>query len=103
MKKAKQMQAQMEQAQADLLTTKITGESGGGLVKIIFNGRHEALSTHIDDSVMDDKLLLCDLITASINDAAHKIERQTKTQLSSLTAGLNLPTDFKMPFGDKGE
>lgn len=77
----------------------ITGESGGGLVKVTMTGRHEARRVSIDDSLIgDDKEMLEDLIAAAINDAAHKIESTTQERMSSMTAGLNLPPGMKLPF-----
>lgn len=99
MKQAQKMQADMQKAQEDLAKEETTGESGGGMVKITMNGRHEVRRVEIDDSLMgDDKEMLEDLIAAACNDAAHRIEAKTRDQMSSLTAGLNLPPGMKLPF-----
>ena len=100
MKQAQQMQADMQKAQEELASLEVTGESGGGLVKVTMTGRHEARRVQIDDSLVggDDKEMLEDLIAAAINDAAHRIESQTQERMSGMTAGLNLPEGFKLPF-----
>ena len=99
MKQAQKMQADMQKAQEELAREETTGESGGGMVKIIMNGRHEVRRVEIDDSLMgDDKEMLEDLIAAACNDAAHRIEAKTRDQMSGLTAGLNLPPGMKLPF-----
>ncbi len=99
MKQAQKIQAEMAKAQEELARAEVTGESGGGLVKVTMNGRHEVRRVEIDDSLMgDDKEMLEDLLAAAINDAVHRIEEQTREQMSSLTAGLPLPPGMKLPF-----
>ena len=99
MKQAQQMQADMQKAQQEIASLEVTGESGGGLVKVTMTGRHEARRVQIDDSLVgDDKDMLEDLIAAAINDAAHKVEAATQERMSSVTAGMNLPAGMKLPF-----
>jgi DNA-binding YbaB/EbfC family protein len=99
MKQAQQMQADMQQAQQEIASLEVTGESGGGLVKVTMTGRHEASRVKIDDSLVgDDKDMLEDLIAAAINDAAHKVEAATQERMSGVTAGMNLPAGMKLPF-----
>ncbi len=98
MKQAQKIQAEMAKAQEELARAEVTGESGGGLVKVTMNGRHEVRRVEIDDSLMgDDKEMLEDLLAAAVNDAAHRIEEQTREQMS-ITAGLPLPPGMKLPF-----
>ncbi len=95
MKQAQKMQADLQKAQEELAAMEITGEAGGGLVKVVLTGRHEARRVTIDDSLMeDDREMLEDLIASAINDAAHKIERASKDRMSNMTSGLGLPGDL---------
>ena len=99
MKQAQKMQADLQKAQEELAKAEIQGQSGGGLVKVTINGRHEVRRVEIDESLMgDDKEMLEDLVAAAMNDAVHKLEAHTKEQMSSATAGLNLPPGMKLPF-----
>jgi len=99
MRQAQKMQADMQEAQEKLAQEEVTGESGGGLVKVVMNGRHEVRRVSVDDTLIDDdKDMLEDLIAAAINDATHKIASKTEESMSGMTAGLNLPAGFKMPF-----
>ena len=99
MKQAQQMQADMQKAQQEIASLEVTGESGGGLVKVTMTGRHEASKVEIDDSLVgDDKDMLEDLIAAAINDAAHKVEAVTQERMSSVTSGMNLPAGMNLPF-----
>ncbi len=96
MKQAQDLQSKMMASQDELAKKLVVGESGAGLVKITLSCKHEARKVEIDPSLTgDDKEMLEDLIAAAINDAAHKIEEETKGQLGSM---LNLPPNFKMPF-----
>ena len=99
MKQAQKMQAEMQEAQERLAKEEVTGESGGGLVKITINGKHETRRVEIDDSLMgDDKEMLEDLIAAAMNDANQRVAQKMQESMSGLTAGLNLPPGMKLPF-----
>jgi DNA-binding YbaB/EbfC family protein len=99
MKQAQEMQASMQKAQEELANLEVTGESGGGMVKITMTGKHEVRRVSIDDSLLaDDKDMLEDLVAAAINDAAHKVEATTQERMSGLTSGINLPPGMKLPF-----
>ncbi|MBA1446098.1 MAG: YbaB/EbfC family nucleoid-associated protein [endosymbiont of Escarpia spicata] len=99
MKQAQKMQAEMQQAQERLAQEEITGESGGGMVKVIMNGKHEVRRVSIDDALMeDDKEMLEDLIAAAMNDAAQRVSQKMQESMSGLTAGMGLPPGMKLPF-----
>ncbi len=99
MKQAQKMQAEMQQAQERLAQEEVTGESGGGLVKVTMNGKHEVRRVQIDDSLMgEDKEMLEDLLAAAVNDAANRVSQKMQDSMAGLTAGLSLPPGFKLPF-----
>ncbi len=99
MKQAQKMQAEMQKAQERLSQEEVTGESGGGMVKITINGKHEVRRVEIDDTLVgDDKEMLEDLIAAAMNDAVHRVADKTQESMSGLTDGMGLPPGFKMPF-----
>jgi nucleoid-associated protein EbfC len=100
MKQAQQMQANMQKAQAEIAAMEVTGESGGGMVKVTINGRHEAKRVQLDPSVpLDDREMIEDLVAAAFNDAAHRLEAMTQEKMSGLMGGMNLPPGLKLPFG----
>ncbi|MGJ8669157.1 MAG: YbaB/EbfC family nucleoid-associated protein [Oceanococcus sp.] len=100
MQQAQQMQQKMQDMQADMAKLEVTGEAGGGMVKVTLNGKHEGRKVQIDpDLLKDDKDLLEDLIAAAITDASHKLERTQKDKMAEVTGGMNLPAGFNMPFG----
>jgi hypothetical protein len=98
MKQAQAMQANMQKAQEELAKMEITGTSGGGLVTVIMTGRHDIKRVTIDDSLMDDKEMLEDLVAAAVNDAVRAVEAKSKDAFSGMAGGMNLPAGFKMPF-----
>jgi len=99
MKQAQKMQEEMLRAQQELARLEVSGQSGGGLVEVVMNGKHEARRVRVDPKLLsDDKDMLEDLIAAAINDASHKLEAASREKMSGMTAGLNLPPGVKLPF-----
>jgi len=99
MRQAQKMQEDMQKAQQEIANMEVEGQAGGGMVKVVMNGRHELRKVELDDSLMsDDKEMIEDLLAAAVNDAVRKIEQQTQERMSGVTAGLNLPGGFKLPF-----
>ena len=98
MKQAQKMQEDMQKSQAELANMEVNGEAGGGMVTVVMTGRHDIRRVNIDDSVMDDKEMLEDLLAAAVNDAVRQIEKESKSKMSGMTDGLNLPHGFKLPF-----
>ncbi len=100
LKQAQAVQASMQKAQAELASIEVTGEAGGGMVKVTLSGRHEAKRVQIEPAVLsgEDREMLEDLVTAAFNDAAHKLEAQVQEKMASLMSGVQLPPGVKMPF-----
>jgi DNA-binding YbaB/EbfC family protein len=99
MKQAQKMQENMQKAQEEIAAMEVPGQSGGGLVSVVINGKHECKRVTIDPSLFeDDKDMVEDLITAAFNDAVHKLEEASKERMAGVTAGMPMPPGFKMPF-----
>lgn len=99
MKQAQKMQADMQKAQEEIASMEVEGQSGGGMVKVVMNGRHEVRRVSLDDSLMeDDKEMIEDLLAAAVNDAVRRIEQTSSEKMSGVTAGMNLPAGMKLPF-----
>jgi len=88
MKKAQEMQQNLQKAQEEVANLEITGESGAGMVKVTMTGKHDLKKVTIDPSIMDDKEMLEDLIAAAVNDANKKLEKASGDKMGNLTAGL---------------
>ncbi|MBQ1269640.1 MAG: YbaB/EbfC family nucleoid-associated protein [Clostridia bacterium] len=83
MKQAQKMQEEMQKAQEELEEAELEGASGGGIVKVILNGKKEMLGVSISpDAVdMDDLEMLEDLIMAAYNDAAEQADELSQEKL----------------------
>ncbi|MFC7088626.1 YbaB/EbfC family nucleoid-associated protein [Halomonas salifodinae] len=99
MKQAQEMQEKMQRVQEEIAKAEVTGEAGAGMIRVTMNGRHDVSRVAIDPSVMEeDKELLEDLLAAAVNDAVRKVEESSRSRMEEVTAGMNLPPGFKMPF-----
>ena len=99
MKQAQQLQASMQKAQEEIAALEVSGEAGGGMVKVTVNGRHEVKRVQIEPSLMgDDREMLEDLVAAAMNDAVHKADAAGQAKMASLMGGLQLPPGMKLPF-----
>ena len=99
MKQAQQMQANMKKAQEEMASMTVTGESGGGMVKVTMTCQHRLRALEIDDTLIgDDKEMLEDLIIAAFNDAANKVEKTVQEKFAGMTSGINLPPGMNLPF-----
>jgi DNA-binding YbaB/EbfC family protein len=98
MKKAQQMQDNMQQVQAEIKTLSATGKAGNGGVEITFSGEHLATNIRIDTALMSDKEMLEDLILTAINDATRQIERISAEKMKNATGGISLPGGLNLPF-----
>lgn len=74
LKRIKSMQESLMASQEKISKSEIEGVSGGGLVKITRTVGGKFISAEIDQSIMDDKEMLEDLIIAALNDSAKKSE-----------------------------
>jgi DNA-binding YbaB/EbfC family protein len=99
MRQAQEMQATMQKAQEELAELEVTGEAGGGMVKVRMTCKYQVRGVELEDSLLqDDKEMLEDLIAAAVNDANRKVERATQDKLAGITGGLALPPGLKLPF-----
>jgi len=98
MQQAQKMQQEMQRAQEELAKLEVTGEAGGGMVKVTMNGKHAVRRVEIDPSLLDDVEMLEDIVTAAVNDAVNRIASTTQDRMSDMTSGISLPPGMKLPF-----
>jgi len=100
MKQAQAMQAKMQEIQAALESTEVTGAAGGGMVTVTVTGKGEMRRIKIDPKLADPNEvgMLEDLVVAAVNDARGKAEQLKEAEMAKLTGGLQLPPGFKLPF-----
>ena len=93
MKQAQQLQAKMAKMQEEMAEKSIEASAGGGMVKVVANGKQEVVSIHIEKEVVDpeDVEMLQDLILAAVNEALVQSQKMVSDEMSKLTGGMNIP------------
>lgn len=99
MKQAQALQANMQKAQAEIAAMELTGEAGGGMVKVTMNGRHEVRRVQIEPNIAgEDREMIEDLVAAAVNDAVHRIDAASQAKMAGIMGGMPLPPGVKLPF-----
>jgi hypothetical protein len=100
LKQVQSMQARVTEVQERLDNATVTGQSGGGMVKVTLSGKGVMKGIEIDASLMkpDEREILEDLIVAAHSDAKSKSEALAAEEMKSVTGGISLPPGFKLPF-----
>ena len=100
MKQAQAMQAKMADAQAELESLIVDGESGGGLVKLTLSAKGALQSIAIDPSLLkpEEREILEDLIVSAHAQARAKADEAMTEKMKAVTGGLQLPPGLKLPF-----
>lgn len=106
MRNAGKIREQMEQAAEQLGQVQVEGESGGGQVKAVVNGRMELISVRIDPKLASDGdvELLEDLVTGAVNQAMAKAREEAAKSMAG-GMGLTMPPglDSFFPGGAGGQ
>src|SRR4028119_887659 len=91
-KKAQQVQEGAKKLQEELEQMEISGEAGGGLVKVVMSGNQEPRRVEIAPDVLGEGAeVLSDLVTAAMKDAYNKSTATMRERMEELTSGLNIP------------
>ena len=98
MKQATQLQAKMQEMQAELDQIMVEGAAGGGLVSVTMSAKGDLKAVRIDEQLVkpDEKEIIEDLIVAAHADARRKAEVLLADKMKSLTGGLPLPPGLKL-------
>jgi len=100
MKQAGQMQAKMQEMQAELDNIEVEGTAGGGLVTVKLTAKGDMKGVKIDGSLMkpEEAEILEDLLVTAHADARRKADAVMQEKMQSMTGGLKLPPGLKLPF-----
>ena len=98
MKQATQLQAKMQEMQAELDQITVEGAAGGGMVSVTMTAKGELKGVRIDESLVKpgEKEIIEDLIVAAHGDARRKAEALLADKMKGLTGGLPLPPGLKL-------
>jgi DNA-binding YbaB/EbfC family protein len=93
MKQAKKMQEKMGRLQQELETRTVEAQSGGGMVRVLVNGKFEIVSLKIEKDVVnpEDIDMLQDLIAAAVNEGIRKSQEMASQEMAKITGGLAIP------------
>lgn len=93
MKQAKKMQERMANMQKELETKTVEAQAGGGMVRVVVNGKYELVSMKIEKDVVnpEDIEMLQDLIAAAVNEGIRKAQEMASSEMAKITGGLNIP------------
>lgn len=100
MKQAGAMQAKLQQAQEAIAALEVEGQAGGGMVKIVVNGKGYVKAVAIERALLkpEDGEVVEDLIAAALNDAKAKLDVRAADEMKSITAEFPMPPGMKLPF-----
>ena len=99
MQQAQQVQFKLQEMQEKFKDLEVSGESGGGSVKVRMNCAGMVLSIDIDPSVMGgDKEMAEDLVVAAVNNATEAKETRIQEETKAMMAEMGLPEDTQLPF-----
>ena len=95
-KQAQKMQAQMDEASAELAEKEYTAAAGGGAVSVTVTGKMEVKALEIKPEVVDpeDVEMLYDLVTAAVNEALRAAAADKEQTMEKLSGGINIPGLF---------
>ncbi len=93
MKQAMQMKSKMEELKEQLADATVESAVGGGMVKLVMNGKFEVLSVSIDPEVIDknDPETLESLVQAAVNEGVQRAQEMIKARMTELTGGIDIP------------
>jgi nucleoid-associated protein EbfC len=93
MKQAQKLQAKMLKMQEELAEKTVESSAGGGMIKVVANGRQQIVSISIEKEAIDpdDADMLQDMILAAVNDALTKSQEMVAAEMGKVTGGFNLP------------
>lgn len=86
LQQAQAMQEQLASAQAEVAEQIVTGQSGGGVVKVEVTGGGEFRSVTIDPACVDasDVGMLEDLVLAALHDASAQLQQLAQEAMGGL-------------------
>lgn len=89
LKQAQDVQKKIENVQNELEDMQIETESGGGMVKVVINGKMEMLELVLDNGLLsEDKDMIEDLIISAVNKALAKAQDESQNRMNSVTGGM---------------
>ena len=88
-KQAQKMQQDMAKVQEELKNLEIEGVSGGGVVKVVVDGKKDIKSIDIQEEILkEEKGMVQDMVLAAIKNAMEKAEKIAEDKMKTVTGGI---------------
>ena len=96
MRQAQMLQKKMANLQEELARREVEASAGGGMVKVVANGKPSIVSVTIEKEVVDpdDVEMLQDLVVAAVNEALSRSKEMVDSEMAKVTGGLKMPGMF---------
>ncbi len=96
MRQAQMLQKKMANLQEELARREVEASAGGGMVKVVANGKPSIVSVTIEKEVVDpdDVEMLQDLVVAAVNEALARSKEMVDSEMAKVTGGLKMPGMF---------
>jgi nucleoid-associated protein EbfC len=87
----KQAQLMQQKLQEEIALIRVEASAGGGMVTVKMDGQKNVVGVTIDPEVAGDVEMLQDMVMAACNEAAKKVEEESRQKMSGMLGGLGLP------------
>ena len=96
LRQAQMMQNKIARLQQEMAEKDVEASAGGGMVKVVMNGRQEMKSIIIDKAVMEsgDNEMLQDLVMTAVNEAVRIGRANLEREMANISGGIRLPGMF---------
>ena len=96
LRQAQVMQNKIARLQQEMAEKDVEASAGGGMVKVVMNGRQEMKSIVIDKAVMEsgDNEMLQDLVMTAVNEAVRIGRANLEREMANISGGLRIPGMF---------
>ncbi len=96
LKQAQDVQKRIQNVQDELDELIIEADAGGGMVKVVMNGKLELLELILDQEILsEEKELVEDLIISAVNKAITKSQEESQARINSVAG--NMLGSLKIP------
>ena len=96
LRQAQVMQNKVLKLQQEMAEKTVETSAGGGMVKVVMNGRQELRSIAIDPRALEggDVEILQDLIISAVNEGVRVTRSNMEREMTNLTGGIRVPGMF---------
>ncbi len=96
LRQAQVMQNKIARLQQEMADKDVEASAGGGMVKVVMNGKQELKSITIDKAVVEsgDVEMLQDLVLTAVNEAVRIGRANLEREMANISGGIHLPGLF---------